>query len=283
MSKEKNARFRRRQFNFLPLVGLILGIAGIILSFGGHWQQYNSFNWQGFKNDFYANAGTELISVSITIILIDTLNEYRQKRLLKDQLTRQLGSGDRSTSLQAVQELKAEGWFFDGSLQGARLFHSDWSQGQLHYANLEGADIRAANLREAELKGASLRNCRLQHSDLRGCYLKDADLTGANLKGVNLRGSDITLAQIQSALTLEGAIMPDGSYFEDWRNQPLPVTLPKREITTHFLTKWEEEPDLAQPNDHKILSSFLWASVGIVTAVFGQVLWRLTRNRKVAD
>ena len=144
---KRTRRKHRRHINLLPIVGIILGVAGLILSLGGHWQEYGRFDLQHLKRDFYANAGTELISIAITVVVIDTLYRFRERRQYKAQLIRQLGSGDRSTALQAVPELKVEDWFYDGALHGARLWHADLSLGQMHYANLEGADLRAANLR----------------------------------------------------------------------------------------------------------------------------------------
>ncbi|MCB9009934.1 MAG: pentapeptide repeat-containing protein [Ardenticatenaceae bacterium] len=167
-------------------------------------------------------------------------------------------------------------------MHNARLWHSDLSTGQMHYANFEGADLRVANLREAELKGANLRNTRLKLADLRGCLLTDADFTGADLEQANLAGSNITLAQIQSAKTLAGAIMPDGTFFEQWHNQPEPITLAKRKLELDkFNSEWFSKPAVTPRQGQSM--SLLWVGVGLGTAVMilMQQIWKLFRQRSV--
>jgi hypothetical protein len=38
--KRTRKKRRRRHINLVPIVGVILVRAGLILAFGGHWQQY---------------------------------------------------------------------------------------------------------------------------------------------------------------------------------------------------------------------------------------------------
>jgi len=84
---------------------------------------------------------------------------------------------------------------------------------------LTGADLSDANLKGADLAGADLRT-----ADLDGPKLSGADLSAANLKGAYKETNDgskqlITneeLAQ-QQIRTLEGATMPNGQKYEEWR------------------------------------------------------------------
>ena len=67
-------------------------------------------------------------------------------------------------------------------------------------------DLRRGDLREADLSGADLRE-----ADLSGADLSGANLSGANLSGARLMESKITAEQLATALSLNGATMPDGS------------------------------------------------------------------------
>ncbi len=84
---------------------------------------------------------------------------------------------------------------------------------------LGGADLGDTNLREADLSGANLSRANLS----------EANLSLANLRGANLSGADVSRADLnnaqgitneeleQQAASLEGATMPDGQKYEDWR------------------------------------------------------------------
>lgn len=283
MTKKKTKRRPRRHINLVLVVGIILGFAGLVLSFGGHFVEYGMLDLDHLITDFYANAGSELISIAITIVVIDTLYQQRQRRQDKARLIREMGSGDRGVALRAVKELRAEKWFTDGTLRGAELWRTDLSLGQLWSANLEDADLRATNLRESELRNANLRNATLNHADLRGTDLLGVDFSGASLKGVQLQGSNISLEQIQSAKTLESAIMPDGSPYEAWKKQPVPVTLTKRKVELDTILAAKSTNPTAPIPDEKSespLVPILWFGTGLVTALISQLFFEFFRKGK---
>jgi hypothetical protein len=117
------------------------------------------------------------------------------------------------------------------SLRGADLREANLPEADLQKADLREANFREADLREADLQGANLYGANLQRANLQGANLQDADLYGAYLKradlqGANLQDADLQRAYLQdadladtevskkqlaSALSLEGATMPDGS------------------------------------------------------------------------
>jgi hypothetical protein len=78
-------------------------------------------------------------------------------------------------------------------------------------ANLVGADLSDANLRGADLIAADLRGADLRDADLRGAEFHWADLTDADLSNANLQDSTATKEQLDTASSLRGATMPDGS------------------------------------------------------------------------
>ena len=78
-----------------PRLSRIVGAGFLIV---GVWVVLYGFRklhpYGSFKNvieDFYANVGTELISIAFTVLIIDYLNKLRQERQLKGQLIRDMG------------------------------------------------------------------------------------------------------------------------------------------------------------------------------------------------
>ena len=117
-------------------------------------------------------------------------------------------------------------------LSHAELSETDLSGANLSNANLSNADLSEANLRGAALSGASLRgadlsSANLNDADLTAAFLNDADLSGENVVGY-LYGADLDLANLRGAkgitneelllqaVSLDGAIMPNGQKYEDW-------------------------------------------------------------------
>jgi uncharacterized protein YjbI with pentapeptide repeats len=106
------------------------------------------------------------------------------------------------------------------------------TEADLSAADLSDADLSEANLRGAALSGASLRgadlsSANLNDADLTAAFLNDADLSGENVVGY-LYGADLDLANLRGAkgitneelllqaVSLDGAIMPNGQKYEDW-------------------------------------------------------------------
>ena len=89
-------------------------------------------------------------------------------------------------------------------LAGANLRDSNFTGAFMRHANLSGANLQNAVLRNAVLNSTNMTDVDLRGADLRGAYLVDADLTGAL----------VTLGQLDSANTLVGATLPDGSRHE---------------------------------------------------------------------
>jgi len=88
----------------------------------------------------------------------------------------------------------------------AKLGDAELIKASLTGAQLGGADLRRANLREAHLTTANLSEVNLGGADLREAYLIGADLSGADLEGAN-----VTPEQLAQAMSLKGAVMPDGT------------------------------------------------------------------------
>lgn len=95
----------------------------------------------------------------------------------------------------------------DANLTGANLSGADLWRADLSGANLSGASLWRANLSGARFNGARLSGANLSDANLADVDLSDANLSDANL----LSATNITREQWEKALTLSGAMLPDGS------------------------------------------------------------------------
>ena len=107
-------------------------------------------------------------------------------------------------------------------LEGVDLTYSAPSDAQpyasapvpdLSSADLTYSDLSGANLSGIVMLGTRLVGADLGGANLNGTVLNDANLSGANLSGVTGKSAEQLEGQSSS---LKGAIMPDGSKYEEW-------------------------------------------------------------------
>jgi hypothetical protein len=206
------------------VVALLLAIAAVfVIQFGFnriHSDAERTFDQ--FVADLYANGGAELLSIAVTVLIIDWLNERRAIKEERERLVLQMGSPIHDAAIEAVRQLRYRGWLLDGSLKGAamgtgklmrvgrsklgdesRLGGS--SLDELMGANLQDAYLYRANLEGVYLEEANLRGARLWQANLQGAYLTYSNLMDAKLRDANLRGADL-----QGAFLNANTILPDG-------------------------------------------------------------------------
>lgn len=201
-------------------VGIALLILSVSTGIYGYWLTHPNepFIWRKFIFDFYTNISTEFFSIAVTVLIIDSLYQRRQREDEKRRLIRQIGSQERTIALPALTELRAMDAIKDGSLVGVdleranlhdvKLGHADLrrvkmdfvdlSDSLLSFANLEGADMSGANLKKTMLIGANMRRVNLVAANLKGAYLRDADLT---------------FVKFENARFDETTQLPDGEYW----------------------------------------------------------------------
>ena len=102
--------------------------------------------------------------------------------------------------------------FSDANLHGADLRDANLRRSDLRGTNLTGADLRGANLCDANLYGASLHGTNLTGADLRG-----ANLTGADLHGTNLHGASLHGAKIDPRVITKMQIVPAAGDLHVWK------------------------------------------------------------------
>lgn len=98
-----------------------------------------------------------------------------------------------------------------------RLSYADLSNAKLENAHLEGVNLWCANLENANLTNAHLVYANLPYAFMKGTILDDADLSGAILNKTIVEPH-----QLDKALTLEGATMPDNRSYEQWNSAGRP-------------------------------------------------------------
>jgi uncharacterized protein YjbI with pentapeptide repeats len=231
-------------------MGLALALVGLAVTAGGHLDQYGTVMLRELFRDLYANLGAELLSIALTVLIIDTLYERREEarrlelqeekkqakiELEKDRLLRQLASSINTETMRAAEELRGQGWLEDGTLMNARLSganlegadlrHADLRVARLFRANLKNAGLYRADLERAQLRAAKLQGARLGSANLRWANLAGANLREAYLSGVMLVGANLLKANLKDARglsdsrladchCLRGATLPDGSKYD---------------------------------------------------------------------
>lgn len=193
---------------------LLFSILFVALILGYSFQHPGGFSWRTLISDLYANLATELMSIAVTVFIIDALNQRRQARLEKERLIREMASSDNGIALRAARELGQQGNLTNGSLRSVWLDGANLEGAQLLSADLHGVSLRSAKLRGAELTGASLSRAALWKTDLRNATLVGADLGNANLKYANLEDARVTRDQLRRAYSLRGSVLPDGTVYD---------------------------------------------------------------------
>ena len=198
-------------------VGIWIGAAAFAEDITGYWM----------------NLATEgmgvVVSIAVTVIVIDRIYERRDRQRLKARLLREAGSRSNDIAISAVEWLSAEDLLKgeNGLLKEATLVHANLRNANLWFANLHGTSLIGANLQKAVLTGARLKDtclfgAELQEAQLSGAKLQratlsyanaqGADLANANLQGARLDGTDLMGADLREA-NLEGATYRSDSDF----------------------------------------------------------------------
>ncbi len=145
------------------------------------------------------------------------------KRQEKARLLSQLSSESNAFALDAIRQIRENGWLTNGmlafrsfvgadlrraNLSGARLYGGDFSFAVLTEARFHESDLEKANLTSANLQGAELRWANLRGANLRWANLRDAVLDGADLSYADLRFADLDGVHLAAA-RLEGTLFSD--------------------------------------------------------------------------
>lgn len=239
------------------VISAMIVVAIIIFVFGylnQHMKLWNGDNWvTNILGDFYANASSEMLSIVITVAIVDRIYNRQAEHRELNRLKALLKCNESVVTKIAIAELRASGWLRDGSLEHVDLVDTNLEGGELYGvklnkafliranmknaslvaailqdavliksklenanllgANLEGAVICEANLERVNLMTAKMRGVNLLRANLKCANLNGADLEGANLIDANLEGAIIRNVNFEKA-QLGGAILPNGQPFQ---------------------------------------------------------------------
>ncbi|NDJ55213.1 MAG: pentapeptide repeat-containing protein, partial [Chloroflexi bacterium] len=191
-------------------------------------------------DDFYANVVSEVLSIALTVLIIDALNDRRRlaeqreeqaanmalqadlaadtrgqiTTFLKDQqaeldrrerqaLINQLSSTVPGFAAEALRLLKHHNWAGDDPNQlvsEALTSGGDFERAELANIDLSGQGQAGARLVRANLHQAQLERVNLRDARLEWADLADAHLNSADLIRAQLLGADLRRASLERAL-----------------------------------------------------------------------------------
>lgn len=177
------------------------------------------------QESFLGQFKGEMLSIAITVVVIDELSSYRSRLERKQEIIDQLESPVRDAAVEAVRLARKLGFLDEAlrkadlrgvNLEGANLERVHPERINLSSAHLEGANLNFANLMEAELTGAHLDRAELIGACLERAYLFQACFEGACLDGANLKGARLVLVNLQDAIlefaNLKGANLKSANF-----------------------------------------------------------------------
>ena len=168
------------------------------------------------------NLFTEILSLGVTVFVLNLLAKRREDSVLKGRLLQQLGSSFNFVALTALEEIQYRGWLQDGSLAGTNLSQADLRGADFSKANLTHVAFASRRYGHAQLDANTRlpdetfwqENYDMHYLDRftdpdhpqywRGFGLREANLTRRNFAGANLRGADMYQCNLWGA-NLEGA------------------------------------------------------------------------------
>lgn len=226
-------------------------------------------------DDLWPNIIPELLSIAITVFIIDTIYRRHSDDQAKKILITQLGSRNNAVATEALTELEARGWLSDGTLRGVFLLSANLDENSFTGADLRGTRFPFASLRKTAWMEADLREAWMDGADLEdatlsmhatGQHYAEADLRGASMSEVNMRGARVRDEQLVELKSLWRATMPDGKLYDGRFNLP---------VDQDIFLKSSKDPD--DPNG--------WASfygVSVEEYQRGQ-RWAKARAQQVAE
>lgn len=186
-----DAMLRQQKVVFpLTLAALLLLI---VIWFGAHFFPPDSGYW--------TNLFTEGISIGITVLILDRLNEFRSEQQLKRRLIREAGSQSNETAKAAIDWMWHEGWLSDEDslLIGSNLSRANLSGAILRDANLSGAKLPNGNMMNANLDGANLSGVEMPYGKFIDATLRKTCLKGANLQYADMRQASMIRVDLSEA------------------------------------------------------------------------------------
>lgn len=205
-------QFLLRYFTIYRVALIIIIIAGVI------WYLTNIT-----LEELWPNIIPELLSIAITVFIIDTLYNKRSDDEQKRVLVGKMGSNNNDVATEAWTEIDARGWDLDGTLRGKFLLSANLDGNKFTGADMRGIILSFSSLRDTSWIETDLEDAALDHTDLTGStlssypdgpHIPEANLKNASLFNANLTNAKVRPEQLVQVRSLSGAIMPDGRKYD---------------------------------------------------------------------
>lgn len=266
---------------------IVLGIVGVIVFLYGYLYLYDGFDYRALVSDFYANVAVDLLSILITVLVLDKLNERRieqQEEVEKLHIIEQISSENNTFSLEAIKLADRNGWTTDGSLTEQDFSSANLESAYLANAKLSSTNFQNAFLYKANLSGADLKGANLDYADLTRASFRVADLRGASLKNVILDGTDFKGALYDSITTWPvgldvehiGAVTENVPIFEDFK-----LTRIQRELRFILAELYPEAIDARRVVADAGLESSFVDFQGSAQDIWGSILEEARLTQKI--
>lgn len=186
------------------------------------------------------NLFTEMISIIITVLVINYGASLREERREIERLVLEATGYSSEFAKTAIRKLKAKrltqgdrsvlknasgiGANLEGchlgevNMSGSKLFKASLVRAILYRTNLSNADLQEATLSYAKANWANfseakLINCDLANGTFDSADFFDAKLNKANLEGADLRDADLTDAILEDIKISKKTFLPDRTYY----------------------------------------------------------------------
>jgi len=174
-------------------------------------------------DELWPNIIPELLSIALTVFIIDTLNKRHAEDETKKILIEQLKSQNNAVASQALAEMEARGWLWRGVLRGVYLASSNLDNNSFinvdfKRVNFSFASLKNTNWFETDLEDAVLHQVDLHGATLSvhavGPYYAEANLKNARITNSNLFGVSVRNEQLVQLNSLLHTIMPNGELYD---------------------------------------------------------------------
>lgn len=203
LNREQETRQIRKEYPSLyPFtLGIVILAIGFLL--GATW-------FEGDDNglSYVTNLYTELISIGVTVVILDRLNQWRDDRRLKHNLLEDLKSASVAPAVNSLDRLRRENWLDENGLVGKDLQRANWEGAYIGGLNFENAYMRNINLKSVTSRDGkknqpvNFKNANLQEALLQNAILNGANLSGAILNSANLSGAKLNNANLTNAFSI---------------------------------------------------------------------------------
>jgi uncharacterized protein YjbI with pentapeptide repeats len=257
-------------------LGIVFGVIAFFVAFLGYLNQHmnlwSSVRWlTNIFGDFYANVSSELISIVITVLVLDRLNARLAVQERNLSLFRQAKSRSLNVALEAVDQILHDDlWnalleYYRDHQGQVDLSKVKWAGGvQLSNLNLQKVNLYGSQLENANLESAYMGNIHLENANLGFTHLEDANLENADLENANLSRSKLENADLFAAC-LENANL--------WQSQLRNACLAAAHLENAYLGFAQmEQTDLQEAH---LENASLWCASlrdakNIETAIFNE-------------